>query len=179
MRKKREKNKPIDIDRLRDLLDYDSTTGRFTWRISRGTAKVGDEAGGIDKKGYRRIKFDNVQFLGHRLAWVIYYGEDPGELQIDHIDRNPSNNSISNLRLASHSQNQRNINIYSGNISGVIGVYFHKIKKKWVSQIKINGENIYLGTFINKQDAINARISAEDRYFTDGFIPDNPGRIEI
>jgi hypothetical protein len=167
----------IDVNRVRELLDYDPDTGRFTWKLSRmWKIHIGDEAGFVNKQGYRRIKFDKKVYLAHRLAWAHFYMQDPGQMEIDHIDKNISNNTIINLRLASHSQNMRNKNIYSNNTSGVIGVCFRKDRKKWRSEILINGKTIRLGLFKNKQDAIRSRIEAEDRYLTDGFIPDNPGR---
>jgi hypothetical protein len=58
----------------------------------------------------------------------------------------------------------------SNNTSGCIGVVWHKYANKWMARITVNNEDIYLGLFINKQDAINARIEAEKKYFKD-FAP--------
>jgi hypothetical protein len=170
------RHKPIDVNRLREVLDYDPDSGKFTWRISIGKGKVENEAGRLNKRGYRVIGFDNTQYLAHRLAWSWYYGEDPADLQIDHIDKDKSNNEINNLRLASSSQNKRNTNIWCNNTSGTIGVSFDIRDKKWRVTIQINGERIQVGRFIHKADAINARLEAEDRYYNDGFTPNNPGR---
>ncbi len=51
------------------------------------------------------------------------------------------------------------------NTSGTTGVYWHKQAKKWKSEIHFKGEKKGLGLFKNKQDAINARKEAEEKYF--------------
>lgn len=53
----------------------------------------------------------------------------------------------------------------SNNTSGQKGVCWNKREKKWQSDIKIKGEKIYLGRYVDKQDAINARLEAEEKYF--------------
>lgn len=53
----------------------------------------------------------------------------------------------------------------SKNTSGFKGVYWHKRLKKWQGRIQFKGESIHLGYFDNKQDAINARKEAEEKYF--------------
>lgn len=54
---------------------------------------------------------------------------------------------------------------YSNNTSGQKGVYWHKATKKWLSQIKIKGKTIHIGYYVDKQDAIDARLEAEEKYF--------------
>lgn len=56
--------------------------------------------------------------------------------------------------------------IRSDNKSGHKGVFWDKIRHKWEAYITHNGERIRLGRFNNKQDAINARLKAEKKYFT-------------
>ena len=51
------------------------------------------------------------------------------------------------------------------NTSGVIGVCWDNVKNKWVAQIDFQGEHIYLGRFLNKEDAIKARKEAEEKLF--------------
>lgn len=58
-----------------------------------------------------------------------------------------------------------NEKIPKNNTSGVKGVYWNKSAKKWVAQIKFQGEQIYLGMFADKNKAIAARIVAEEKYF--------------
>ena len=94
----------------------------------------------------------------------MYHGIDPLENLVDHEYGNRKNNKIKYLRLASDSQNQMNhIKLRSDNTSGVTGVSWHKVKKKWQAMIKA-GKRIHLGDFTNKEDAIQARKEAEKKY---------------
>lgn len=84
----------------------------------------------------------------------------PIGVEIDHIDRNGLNNQRGNLRVCTHSQNSMNRKYK--NASGYIGVYYHYdnlksgIKKRIYSCIKVNGIQIYLGSFITETDAATA-----------------------
>lgn len=88
----------------------------------------------------------------------------------DHINRNPLDNRKSNFRKASRLENGQNKSKSIRNTSGIVGVYYHKQTKKWASKICVNYKTIYLGEFLNKDDAIKARLSAEVQYFGE-FAP--------
>lgn len=88
----------------------------------------------------------------------------------DHIDRNPFNNRRMNLRPATAQENSRNRSIAINNTTGIVGIYFRKDINKWVAQININDRSIHLGYFLNKIDAIKARLNAESQYFRE-FAP--------
>ena len=104
--------KPLPpIEELKELLYYEADTGLFRWKInSHGPVKVGGIAGTLENTGYIRVRVNGKRINAHRLAWALYYNQDPGSMQIDHIDENKSNNKIVNLRLASHALN----NAYAG-----------------------------------------------------------------
>jgi hypothetical protein len=153
-----------DIERLRQLLDYDPETGVFRWKqFRRGVAKQGSIAGYTTKKGYRKISVDGIDYTEHRLAWKIFYNFDPTD-QIDHIDRNRQNNKISNLRLATNQQNCMNTGIKKNNTSGVTGVYFYKKQQKWVARIGFNYKKINLGSFDTIEEATLAYKNAKEKY---------------
>ena len=95
----------------------------------------------------------------------MYHGIDPSELAIDHIDGNPLNNKISNLRLATMSQNQCNKKVQTNNKSGVTGVYFINDTNKWTASIQLSGKKVVLGCYQTKEEARQARIEAEKKYF--------------
>ena len=98
----------------------------------------------------------------------MYHGVDPLENLVDHKYGDGSNNKIKNLRLANKSQNGANhIKLRSDNTSGVIGVSWNKVHKKWQAIIMINGKQKHLGYFINKEDARKARKEGEIKYFGD------------
>lgn len=114
-------------------------------------------------KRYLQARIDDkIQYLHILIAKRM--GLDPSK-QIDHIDRNPSNNYEANLREATKSQNAMNCKKHSNNTSGVTGVDWHKRSQKWRARISIDGKLIHLGLFKHKKDAIMARRKAEIKYF--------------
>lgn len=84
---------------------------------------------------------------------------------VDHKNRNKTDNRKENLRECTRSQNGMNRDIYSNNKTGVTGVYYRKDNGKYSALIKDNGKQICLGAFINKEDAIKARLKAEAQYY--------------
>ncbi len=152
---------PILIpSRLRELLSYDPASGVFTWRVTRGSkAPTGSIAGHAEPDRYVNIMIDRKLYKAHRLAWLYMTGEWPPH-EIDHVDRDKSNNTFTNLRLATPLQNRQNIGMYDHNTSGHKGVTWHRANSKWQAQIKLAGRNIYLGCFNDLQDAVNARLAA-------------------
>lgn len=147
---------------LKKILKYDPESGFFTWAktFNNNGARKGDVAGYINTVGYVVIGFKKKYYYAHRLAWLYVYGYFP-ENHIDHIDRNPQNNKISNLREVSQSCNTQNSKIRKNNISGVKGVSFYKRDAVWVAFITINKKYNYLGRFKTKIEAANARYEAE------------------
>lgn len=67
-------------------------------------------------------------------------------------------------------ENNRNMPIKSTNTSGVIGVYWNKKNNKWIAYINPGYGMKYLGSFVNKKDAIITRLQAEANYFRE-FAP--------
>lgn len=90
----------------------------------------------------------------HRLHWFMVHGVIPTE--IDHINRIKDDNRIENLRECSRGQNMRNIPKYKNKSSQYIGVSWHNHTKKWQARIIINRKMVYLGVFINENDAAKA-----------------------
>lgn len=88
----------------------------------------------------------------------------------DHHNRNKLDNRKENLVPCTRQENNRNKSIQSTNKSGVSGVYWYKRDSKWKAQITIDNKAIYLGTFLNKDDAIKARLQAEKQYYGE-FAP--------
>lgn len=97
----------LSFEYVREFLGYSPATGEFRWRISKGRrVRVGAVAGSIDD-GYVVIRIDGKKYRAHRLAWLLTYGEWPSGL-IDHRNQSPCDNRISNLRIATESENQAN-----------------------------------------------------------------------
>lgn len=138
---------------LRGLLHYSPETGVFTWRANTRNSKSGDIAGNVHGRGYRRIKINGTLYKAHRLAWLYVYGQWP-DGQVDHINRDKTDNRIANLREASNGQNQAN-SIARGK-SRFKGVSFSKANRKWRAAIKKNGNYKHIGFFKCEVEAARA-----------------------
>lgn len=157
----------LTAGRLRDALDYDPQTGVFTWKFRASKRiHVGDTAGYDGRSGYRRIRFDGVDYEAHRLAWLHVHGEWPAQF-IDHINGVRSDNRIANLRAASPSvnaQNQRRAR--SDNTSGALGVQ-KTTGGAYRAHIGVRGKQVHLGTFPSRELAHSVYLKAK-RYFHEG-----------
>jgi hypothetical protein len=138
---------------IKELFDYDD--GNLIWRINKGRSKKGTVAGSKDSKGYFQIKLNQKVYRLHRIVW-LWHGKELPE-QIDHIDRNPLNNRIENLREATALTNQWNTK-KSDN-----GVSWHQTSKKWRARIKINKKEVYLGVYADYNEAKQVRDEAARR----------------
>lgn len=92
-----------------------------------------------------------------------------GEM-VDHIDGRRFDNRISELRMASSTQNNQNKRIRSDNTSGVTGVYWSNDRNKWYVQITIGGKTKNLGYYNDLKDAVRVRLIAEKEHFGE-FAP--------
>lgn len=155
--------KPINLDRARELVTYDPTTGLFTWQCNRQgrAARVGAVAGCRRGDGYVRITIDGATDYAHRLAWQMERGPVPPDMEIDHIDHNPSNNKIGNLRMVTRSGNRKNRARDSRNKSGVNGVHWSSNAKAWAVQVRSNRKTTHIGYFKDLGAAAEARMKAE------------------
>lgn len=146
--------------RLRDLFEY--ANGKLFWRVNRGRVHVGDEAGTIGQIGKMYVQVDKKKYLVHRVIWMLHNDDCPEF--IDHIDGNPLNNRIDNLRPATKSQNAMNRKMHRNNASGFKGVY-QIPSKKFAASICISGKNKYLGVFETPELAQNSYALAAQQYF--------------
>jgi hypothetical protein len=146
---------------LKEVLDYDADTGKFTWlKATNNRIKVGGIAGCINKvHGYRAIKINGKIYKAHRLAFLYMTGKFPPD-DTDHINHSRDDNRFVNLRKVTRLENLRNQSMYSKNKSGFTGVYWDKARNKWKANIKINGKSKHLGRFTDMDDAVIARKKA-------------------
>lgn len=154
--------------RLRELLDYYPETGLFVWRAAHGrwgSLPAGTVVGYKGSDGYLRLFVDGVKYLAHRLVWLHVHGEWP-PCQIDHIDGCRSMNAITNLRLATPSENLQNRQgAMSNNQSGILGVFWNESQQKWVSSLNLYGKTIHRKRHDTLEAAVAARRAAEIKYF--------------
>lgn len=144
-------------------LTYDPDTGIFVRKElkaheSRRTRGLAGTIAG----GYVSINVKGEIYRAHRLAWLYMTGAWP-DGDIDHIDRNRSNNRWSNLRACTPEENAQNVAIVSRskNKLALVGAHWCKQIKRWKSSIQVGGKIIRLGTFSTAQDAHAAYLSAK------------------
>jgi hypothetical protein len=146
----------ISLERLRELLDYDPSTGIFRWKDDAGRREKGSVAGS-DMRGYLNIQIDGIKIRAHRLAWLWVNGTYPvGPL--DHINGVRHDNRIANLRNATHSQNSTNRQ--PRRQTGFKGIHLRKATGLYVAKIMKNGKRLHLGEFPTPELAHEAYIKA-------------------
>jgi hypothetical protein len=163
-----EKALPVEV--LRTLVRLDSGTGKLYWLRRNSSerqplceawnAKWEGKEAFISKRigGYLYGHIGDVKFLAHRVVYAVHHGFWPFE-QIDHINRDRSDNRVINLRPANSSQNGQNKSLLSNNTSGFVGVT--KRRGRWGAQIMLRGSTVRLGHFDTPQEASVAYLSAK------------------
>ena len=119
-------------DRLLALYDYNPETGVVT---DKRTSK---RAGSVTPTGYRRMRIDGEYYREHRIIYKMMTCVDPGDYEIDHINRDRSDNRWSNLRICTHGQNQVN--------APATGIYYDKRRKTWSVKLRVQGKLKHMST---------------------------------
>ena len=173
----------LTVVMLHRLLRYDGATGKLYWRER--TSDMFDDGRQsamwrcnnwnsrfADKEAFFTLDSPKKYFCGaifaqtylaHRVIWAMVTGDWPAD-QIDHINQNPADNRIANLRVVSNQENCRNQKLRITNTSGFTGVYWLENGKKWVAKIGVNGNLKHLGYFARKGAAIAALQAANIKY---------------
>jgi len=143
-------SKMITKKRLKSLYYY-ANTGHFI------NIKTGKMSAGYKRKKDNRIILvlkenkKSKQLAYSRMIWLWHYGSLP--LMIDHINGNPQDNRIENLRECSRSQNGANS---LNRRKQYKGVHHRKDNGKYMARICINRKSIFLGNFNKAKDAAKA-----------------------
>lgn len=157
-------------EQLQSILDYAAESGVFTWKVRRGNVLQGRAAGYLRDDGYITIRINRRHYRAHRLAWLWMHGEWPTD-DIDHIDGNPANNAIDNLRTVSPGENLQNMRrARSDNNCGLLGVAWQKSCKLWRAQIRVNGQRIHIGYFKDAESAHAAYLAKKREVHPFGMI---------
>ena len=164
----------LTADQVRQTLDYNPETGSFLWKERSvewfkskrdqkiwNTRYANKSPEGTHPRGYKQICINGVRYLAHRLSWLYIFGVWP-EGELDHINRDPADNRIANLRPANRSLNNQNTGKRKGCSSNHKGVYWHKERQKWMARIHINNRCIFLGRYETQGQAARAYAKASD-----------------
>jgi hypothetical protein len=149
------------LERLNELLEIveipECKFGKWSGLIRKvgyGSRQAGSVAGTLQRDSRTqdrvdwRVNVDGARYLASRVIYYMTYCEDPGNLQVDHKDKNSLNNNASNLRLdIDRSIQQVNRSVQRNNTSGVVGVSWYKQTNKWVTHMRIGGKLKNLGYY--------------------------------
>jgi hypothetical protein len=136
------KVKPIDYKQISNVIYYKD--GLLFWE------KNNKVAGTKTKAGYIKLQINKIAYSAHRLVWVLFNKDIPLDKQIDHIDRDKSNNKIENLRLVDYVANALNKPCKQSN-TGIRGV--SKDRDYYKVSFTVNCKSIHVGNFKNLEEA--------------------------
>jgi HNH endonuclease len=152
----------LEFDRR--ILSYAADTGLFTWvKPPKNHPRMLGQVAGCGTRGYTHIKIHKHAIPAHRLAWLYVYGEWPS-MALDHINGNPYDNRIVNLRLATTAQNEANRRRDKGK-SLPKGVRAMNRGGGFQARIRVAGKPIHLGAFRTIEDASQAYFDAAKKYY--------------
>lgn len=134
----------LTVENVRQVFNYDPQSGDLR------TVSSGEIATWLNGSGYKRVYFEGKIYTAHRFIWFYMTGAFP-PFEVDHKDRNRSNNSWSNLRKANRSENNFNRKLPSSH--GYTGVRFDKRSGRWSAKY----QNRSLGAFDTPEQAAQAR----------------------
>lgn len=115
-------------------------------RSASGLCRLGDPAGTQDRHGYWLVSYKKVRYMAHRVVYFIATGDDPGEYEIDHVDRNKSNNHITNLKLCTRQENVDNT------VRKCNGVQLLP-SGRYRARVSANNKRLHLGVFNTFEEA--------------------------
>jgi hypothetical protein len=137
------------VRELKKRFTYNRCDGTFRFRRGHRRGMVA----GSDQGGYVSLDVNGRRLMAHIAVWLMEHGEFP-QGQIDHIDRNRSNNCRTNLREVSQKENVWNSSVSKNNKLGVKGVT--EKGGKFRATIFLNGRQTHLGLFDTIEEAKDA-----------------------
>lgn len=158
----------LTAEYVRQVLDYNPETGDMIWRerpvthFRKGKHSaervrdmwnatwVGKIAGATGDQGRKLIRLDGHLYKAHRLIWLWMMGDWP-DGEVDHRDLNKGNNRWTNLRLATHAQNNMNKPLQKNNVSGLKGVSWSSRDKAWAAEVRDQAVRLRKAGFKSKE----------------------------
>lgn len=147
---------PLWLLTSRFEIDPSAPSG-LRWKMG---IRRGRPVGSLNRTGYWQLELthggDRHRLQAHRVVYYLSTEEDPGELEVDHINRDRGDNRIENLRLCTHRENGRNLTPREGGSSAFHGVSYHAARDRWRAYIQTEEGSLYLGSFPTEQGAARA-----------------------
>ena len=144
---------------------FEYKDGNLYWKMcGKRTDLIGTKAGTLNGDRWQ-VTIDKKHYKLHRLIFMMFHGFMPDE--IDHIDNNPLNNRIENLRPASRSEQCCNTSLRIDSTSGIKGVTWDKARNKWIVSINKNKKTVFRGRFDNLELAHLVSLEARNKYHGD------------
>lgn len=142
---------PLTIDEARRWFLYEPDTGLLRWREQYGKHAPGDIANRPQRNGYAVVNLNGGTYGVHRIGWALANNVWPKHI-IDHINSNPSDNRLSNLRHVTAAENNRNKRRLKPGLKGA-----HRMPNgRYAARICFNLKYRHIGTFATEQEAHDA-----------------------
>lgn len=110
-------------------------------------------------------KWSSRHIVMHNVLAERIFGIIPDGQVVDHINRNPLDNTRENLRICSIHENARNTGKQKNTSSKYKGVYFASDRNRWHARIYCNKTLYQLGYFVSEKDAAEAYNNAAVKHF--------------
>ena len=170
------------LARLHAALLYDPATGVVVWKKHTWKNRIGTEVGTVVLRGEGRsqagkptglyVWFEGRQYTLQRIIWLMMTGCWP-DGWISHVDGDPLNNRLENLRDVTPLEHAKNRSIMQSNTSGRTGVTQYVTSKtgkvRWRARVTVDGRTIEK-SFNTQLEALAQRTAWEKEY---GFHPNN------
>ena len=180
---------------VRELLEYDKLTGVFTWKVrarewfksEKSFKRFNDNYAGkvvgtvnTNVSGYRCISLRLLKksYLAHRIAF-LWMGEALPE-QVDHKDRDGTNNTWLNLIPSTAQDNLMNKSMSRANKSGVTGVHWDERSQRWRATVMIKQKQYHVGMFASEDLHLAAeavKVFRSKNGFSEGHGEQQPNKI--
>lgn len=145
----------ITQSQVNELFDYKD--GHLVWKKPLSNRAAVGERIKRSKNNLFRVGIYGKNYLAHRIIFLMHHGYIPH--MIDHVDGNPLNNRIENLRECNKKTNGYNAKISKRNSTGVKSVFWNESNKNWRVRMRANGADIEIGSF---DQIIDAKIAADN-----------------
>jgi len=146
---------PLPGDLIKEYLEL-RPGGVLIWKKSPHRAiRVGTRAGRTRRHGHSQVTLKKQNYGYHRIVYYLAFGVDSLGFEIDHINRDPTDNRPENLRLATPTENKWNTTKRNNTSAGHRGIRKRFWGASWSWEATFRGQ--YVGAFSSLDEAIAAR----------------------